>query len=286
MKPREQTILEQLWDHLPDIILVVDKEGFITHANPAGELLGYCHEELIGLSVDQLVPLKHRDRHSEKRHSYISAPYSRAMAANLPLEAARKDGNLIPVDIALRPIEIDGNPCVLAVVRDASERRKYENHIRELTFHDPVTGLHNRAYFEDQIRRLEGSRMYPIGVVMIDLDGLKVINDTEGHEAGDAALQQAGRILSKCVRQEDLICRIGGDEFALVFPAVEETTLQSIIKRIKREVEGRVALSLGGSLAESGSELRGALQEADDRMYENKRQRRGSLQRLTPGSVP
>lgn len=273
MDPNNQTILQRLWEHPPDAVLVIDPKGMITQANPAASLLGYQPEELIGLSVDALVPDVARDKHLALRHSYMNDAYPRAMAANLPLEAQLKDGTLLPVDIALRPIEIDGVACVLAVVRDASERREYEQRIRHLTFHDPVTGLHNRAYFEDQVRRLEGSRLRRIGVMMIDLDGLKVLNDTVGHEAGDAALQATGHLLSQCVRQEDLLCRIGGDEFALVFPSVSEATLQDIMRRIQHHVQGQVELSIGTSLAESGSELRAALKEADARMYEDKRQR-------------
>ncbi len=265
------TILQRLWDHLPDTVLLVDDQGLIQSANPAVSLLGYDPEELQGVPVEELVPEESRQHHVTLRQSYLDGPSPRVMGARFALEAVHKDRSRIPVDIALSPVMVDGCTSVLVVIRDATERREYENQIRRLTFHDPITGLHNRAYFEEQLSRLEKSRHQSIAVVMIDLDGLKKINDQQGHHAGDWVLQQTGQLLSECVRHEDVLCRIGGDEFALLVPAIRELTLNDLVHRLESHVEGHVALSIGGALAPSGADLRDALRQADSKMYERKR---------------
>ena len=94
-------------------------------------------------------------------------------------------------------------------------RRRAEEELRYVSYHDPLTGLHNRAYFEEEMRRLEGSRFYPITIVSTDLNGLKVINDSMGHERGDEFIADYAHVLKASFRTSDVVARLGGDEFAV-----------------------------------------------------------------------
>jgi len=98
-------------------------------------------------------------------------------------------------------------------IRDITERKQAEERLKYLSLHDPLTGLYNRTYFEQELNRLEGGRYHPIGVIVCDVDGLKLINDTLGHDAGDRLLLAAAGVIKDSFRKGDMVARIGGDEF-------------------------------------------------------------------------
>jgi diguanylate cyclase (GGDEF)-like protein/PAS domain S-box-containing protein len=113
-------------------------------------------------------------------------------------------------------------------------RKRGEERLRYLSIHDPLTGLYNRVYFEDELAHLERGRKFPVSVLIGDLDGLKKINDQFGHAAGDEALCQAARILQRAFRAEDGLARIGGDEFAVLLPGVGQTGAAEIAERVRQ----------------------------------------------------
>jgi diguanylate cyclase (GGDEF)-like protein len=120
---------------------------------------------------------------------------------------------------------------------DEALRQRAEEELRYISYHDPLTGLHNRAYFEEEIRRLEGSRMYPITIVSTDVNGLKVINDSMGHRRGDEFLSDYARVLRSAFRTSDVVARLGGDEFAVVLPNTDEASAANLIRRLKERIE-------------------------------------------------
>lgn len=155
--------------------------------------------------------------------------------------------------------------------------------LRYISFHDQLTGLYNRHYFENEIRRLEGSREYPIAIISADLDNLKKINDTRGHADGDKYLQACATIFKETLRGYDLLARVGGDEFALVLNQTDRTTGENIMKRIKSNVEEHnqthtalpLSISMGLAVSESSAQtLEETFREADGLMYKEKLQRR------------
>lgn len=160
----------------------------------------------------------------------------------------------------------------------AIQKHQVEQKYRYMSLHDELTGLYNRASFEDELRNLERSGHFPIGVIMIDLDGLKTINDTLGHSAGDVLLQRAANVLRSVFRSQDMIARIGGDEFAILLPGLNHQALRQIVERVhRRQVEHNVSypgfelkFSLGAAVALTPQELWSALTEADAAMYEEK----------------
>jgi diguanylate cyclase (GGDEF)-like protein len=148
--------------------------------------------------------------------------------------------------------------------------------------------LYNRVYFEEELNRLDGSRQYPISLIMADVDGLKETNDRYGHLAGDALLRRAAEILRQACRTEDMVARIGGDEFGIVLPYSESRVAEAACKRVTSmlnilrvgEIELPISLSLGAATANNGESLRKVLRQADKAMYLAKRSKRNPASRV------
>lgn len=180
---------------------------------------------------------------------------------------------------------------VLLSIEDITERKNIEDRLRLLSLHDPLTGVNNRNFFKEQITRLESGRFDPLGLVSLDLDGLKLANDFMGHQAGDELLSRTGHLLKSVFRESDLIARIGGDEFAILLPRCSFTGLEKALERLKEELAhendnrpGPVPLSfsVGWDWREKGEpSITQMLINADRRMYRQKREsRRERLERL------
>lgn len=168
---------------------------------------------------------------------------------------------------------------VLVALEDVTARRKAEEYLRYLGTHDVMTGLYNRAYYEEEMKRLSGGRQYPVSIIIADLDGLKEVNDSLGHQAGDNLIRRAAEVLKAGFRQEDVIARIGGDEFAVIMPLTDSPIAKDALVRVQTLVglnnkyygEPSLAISLGFSTGEKGSDLEDIMRAADDDMYREKR---------------
>jgi diguanylate cyclase (GGDEF)-like protein len=168
---------------------------------------------------------------------------------------------------------------VLVALEDVTARRKAEEYLRYLGTHDVMTGLYNRAYYEEEMKRLSGGRQYPVSIIIADMDGLKEVNDSLGHQAGDKLIRRAAEVLKAGFRQEDVIARIGGDEFAVIMPLTEAATAKESLERVQTLVvlnnkyygDPVLAISLGVSTGHKGSDLETIMRAADDDMYREKR---------------
>ena len=163
------------------------------------------------------------------------------------------------------------------ISRDITEKKKAEEKVEYLSFHDGLTELYNRAYFDEELNRLDTERQLPVTIVMGDLNGLKLINDTYGHARGDILLRNIAEILKESFRKEDIISRWGGDEFISILPKTSVKDAESIIKRIKElckeksTTEMPLSISLGASIKKFSSEnIDDILKEAEDKMYKSK----------------
>ncbi len=164
-------------------------------------------------------------------------------------------------------------------VGQAIARLLYEEKLRYFSMHDALTGLYNRAYFQEELLRLSKSREYPITILSIDVDGLKPINDNLGHIMGDTLLKACGEVLRKSIRSSDLAARLGGDEFAIVLPRSDTSIGQKIADRIQILIENYnrkhselpLRISIGIATAKSDKKpLKEIYKQADDLMYKNK----------------
>lgn len=168
-----------------------------------------------------------------------------------------------------------------SVIRDITERKQVEEDLRYRSTHDALTGLHNRFFFDEELSRLEENHRQPISVLMLDMDGLKRVNDSRGHFAGDEALRQVAQLVRSCLRGDDLVARLGGDEFAVLLPNTRQRERDRIIARMYRVVKyynqrnpgGPLSISIGGATAQPDESLRRALEEADRMLYEEKRKK-------------
>ena len=215
-----------LVDAAPDALVVVDVNGTIRIANRQAEtLFGYTREELVGRSVDMLVPDALRATHLKQREAYIALPHTRPMGARLSLTAVRQDGTGFPVDIALSSIRTGDDLLVCAAVRDITapvETRRMLAEAQRAANFDLITGLPNRSSFlrmlGDQINESAG-RSTTFAVLYADLDRFREINDAFGHEGGDAVLNEFGaRIRQAGPRTAERVARLGVDDFAFLLP--------------------------------------------------------------------
>ena len=171
---------------------------------------------------------------------------------------------------------------VLFVGQDITEFKETEARLRYLSIHDQLTGLYNRLYFEEEIVRLEKGRSFPVSTIMADLDELKEINDTHGHSAGDQLLVQTAAIFRSCFRAEDVVARIGGDEFAALLPGSNAPTAYKVIERINNKLAEssctflgkQISISIGMATTEKGGSLIESIKAADQSMYAAKQVKR------------
>lgn len=169
---------------------------------------------------------------------------------------------------------------------EAIKRIETEQEMAYMSLHDRLTDLYNRVYFEEEIQRLNYSRLYPISIISADIDGLKLINDTMGHSTGDDLLRSFAEILKANMRSSDVVSRFGGDEFAAILVSTDRPTAERVIERIRKAVarynESRsgpfLSFSMGVATSNNGeSSLLDCLKLADDLMYRDKLSRSNSV---------
>jgi diguanylate cyclase (GGDEF)-like protein/PAS domain S-box-containing protein len=278
-----RTFFEKLFTSLPDAIVVVDSGGRILEANPQTELLfGYPCSELLGNRIEMLIPERFRSAHETHRDDYRDQPRLRPMGAGHELYGRRKDGSEFPVDIMLSPLEADGGRLVLGVIRDITEQKKLEGELRHLVSSDPLTHLGNYRRLEEAFDR-EVKWFQRNGrscaLLLLDLDGLKAINDTYGHLAGDRALCRLGDTLRAECRVIDTAVRHGGDEFAVILPDTNADGARNLARRVERrlalDVDHAVHFSYGvGAFPDDGQTLQQLLSVVDRPLYEMKKSKR------------
>jgi len=167
---------------------------------------------------------------------------------------------------------------VLVSIQDITARKKAEEYLHYLGTHDVMTGLFNRAYFEETIQKLEHSRKDPVSIIVLDLNYLKKTNDTLGHQAGDKLIRRLAEVLTAAFNNGQIAARIGGDEFAIILPRTEEAETAEFIKQIhalmeinnKYYREPILSISIGAATSQPGMNMERVIQLADDAMYKNK----------------
>jgi diguanylate cyclase (GGDEF)-like protein/PAS domain S-box-containing protein len=244
--------------------------------------------KIVGYSLDELHPdnlkvfesLAHPD--DLIRSDQIA---ERHLAGELPyyeceLRLKHKDGHWVWVLDRGRILtrDADGNPLsMFGTHTDITERKKAEEQMRYFSHHDTLTGLYNRAYIETEMKRLDTARQLPLSVIMADLNGLKLINDTYGHPIGDHALQAAAAIIRKTCRKDDIYARWGGDEFVILLPQTPLSAANLVCDRIIsscRDIfieDVPVSMAIGVACKDSANEsIIKTLQEAENNMYKQK----------------
>ncbi|MEP7135716.1 MAG: sensor domain-containing diguanylate cyclase [Chloroflexota bacterium] len=169
---------------------------------------------------------------------------------------------------------------VLVALQDITARKKAEEYLRYLGTHDVMTGLYNRAYFDETLLHLESERRDPVSFIVMDLNNLKITNDRYGHQVGDQLIRRTGEVLKASIDNGYIAARIGGDEFTLILPDTDEQTAHAMMERVESLVEmnnkfyrePELSLSLGSATSAPGIPLEKVISLADKTMYTNKGQ--------------
>lgn len=167
---------------------------------------------------------------------------------------------------------------VLVALQDVTARKKAEEYLRYLGTHDVMTGLYNRAFFEETLQNLEANRRDPVSFIIVDLNGLKTANDTLGHHAGDKLIRRTAEVLKASIEEGTIAARIGGDEFILIMPGADAQKAREMVERVESLVamnnkyyrEPELSLSIGASTSAAGFPLLKFISLADDEMYKHK----------------
>lgn len=270
--------------------IAVHQFGVISYINPTGmEILGAAAmKDIVGRNVLEFI---HPDFHDQVKSRWKTIREQNQPVAVLEEKMIRLNREIINVEMKGVPFINDGESSVQIFFNDITARKKAEEMIYHLAFHDPLTELPNRRMFLERLNQalqeIQGMKK-GIAVMFLDLDEFKKVNDTLGHDAGDLLLINVAKSLIRCVREKDTISRLAGDEFAIMLPDVDRLEAESIAKNILEGLQlpltiiGKklhVTPSIGIAIALDGKEAAETLlKQADIAMYQAKRQGKNTYQ--------
>ena len=223
---KREAELQMVLQNANDAYVCIDHNGVIRDWNQQAEqTFGWSSQEAIGRRLDEMIiPVTMREAHRAGLRHYLATGELNVLNRRIELTAVRRDGTPLPVEVLVSPLSIDGKTIFSAFVHDITERKQVEAIREHEATHDPLTGLLNRRGMFDllsqAIARVKRTRA-SLALLFIDLDGFKQINDTHGHEAGDAVLREVAARLQASIRQTDTAARLGGDEFTVILENIK-----------------------------------------------------------------
>ncbi|TSA10252.1 MAG: sensor domain-containing diguanylate cyclase [Betaproteobacteria bacterium] len=208
-----------------DAVIMMDDKGGIAFWNEAAQrIFGYGELEARGKKLHQLiVPEPYRGDFENRLRVVGESGRDNVIGQTLELAGLRKDGTQIVTEHSISGVSIGRKWHTICIVRDVTERKQFEERIRRLANYDHLTGLPNRSLFYDRLSQainLAQRNRHELALLYLDLDRFKSVNDTRGHDAGDAVLKAAADRIQLQVRESDTVARIGGDEFAVILPKI------------------------------------------------------------------
>ncbi len=272
-----------LVSNIPGIIFSCEQDTQRTMNHISGEveeLTGYKASDFICNQVRSYSSIIHPDDRDHVYNTIVGhqlkeRPYHvryRIIASDKSIKLFQESGRTV-YDKDGSASHIDG------VIIDMTDLKHYEEQLHYLSQHDQLTGLPNRTFFESELSRLEKDGKYPLSLMSMDLDGLKLINDTMDYDTGNQLLKACAGILEKSFRSSDILARVGGDEFAVILPNTDSKTSENVARRIHENIadynndnpELPIGLSMGVATAEQiGTSGKNLFKQADDLMYRDK----------------
>ncbi len=271
-------------EHSSDLIQLLNQQGELVYVSPSHhKVLGYDLDNLTRITLFDLVIPEFRQPLIECLHVALE---HRCLQK---YEAKFQDikHNVRWFELQLEPVFTEDGSFkhTIVVARDIEERKSYEEELRRLAYHDPLTGLANRRLFNarlEQVITMYERKKNPFGVIMLDLDNFKGINDQNGHEAGDLVIVELGKRLKHSVREMDTVARLGGDEFIILLPELQHKShLLNVVNRIEQAIQmpwsiknkqTTVSVSIGVVMPETPTRrLQDIVIKADQALYEAKR---------------
>lgn len=290
---KEEKIQNQLKENREKYKIIVENQtDLIDELDPAGNFLfispSYCRfynkseSELIGKNLfDVIVRPEERTAVKKSFEACKNPPYFSCSEQEVFVNNERRVIQWINKAVFGNGGKVSS---IIGVGRDITEIKIVEEKIKYLSFHDKLTGLYNRAFFEEELARLDTERQLPLSIVMGDVNSLKLINDAFGHEKGDELLKKCVELLNSCIRKDDIVARWGGDEFAIILPRTTKQTAQKLVDRITRKCYGvkklniPISISFGISTKTSPSQnIKDKINKAEDNMYKRKLSEKKSL---------
>ncbi len=281
-------------DNAVDVITVFNiSENMFVYVSPSIEkLLGYSVPEFMDKKLEDIFTDEFRDIVDTVIPNHIEGFYKNQNLENnhrIEVKQICKNGDIIWVEIVTSyQYNTIGEIEAVCVSRNIEERKTSEGEMLRLSYHDQLTGLYNRRFYEEELSRLDTPRNLPIALIMADVNGLKLTNDAFGHQKGDELLIRIANILKEVTRDDEIISRIGGDEFVVLMPRTDALGAEKLIKRIKEAVNKEqiddivVSLALGYAAKSSSSEeMDKVFKEAEDEMYRHKLTESSSMRSKT-----
>ena len=281
----QRKLLRDVFEMSPDIMYVYDaKKGRNIMSNrELGTVLGFSTSEITEMGATFYQMLVHPEDwplFREHRSKVFEGEEGEVFELEYRISDEKGDYRWFSTrEVVFLRSRIGQVSQIVGITQDITLRKKFEDYLVTAAMHDGLTGLYNRMYFDNEIKRQQLGRQYPISLIMADLDGLKRINDTYGHDVGDAYIIRASTVLRDAMRADDIVARLGGDEFAIILPSTNKVAADRILERIQKELHAhnkgyeathKLHFSIGSVTVEEESDLNEALKIADERMYANK----------------
>jgi diguanylate cyclase (GGDEF)-like protein/PAS domain S-box-containing protein len=261
-----------LLDESSDPIFAFASDGEYLYVNKA-------FADGVGKPIDKIIHKRIWDvfskEEADKRYTVVKWVFEHGETKVIEVRVPREDGDRFYITTVKPVFGGDGKvTSVICISKEITDRKRIEEELLHLSTHDILTGLYNRNFFEVELDRLQVSRNFPVSIVIADMDYLKGINDSFGHAAGDAILKKAANCMKKVFRAEDILARIGGDEFAVLLPGTDLETAREAVLRLKRVIketgDPHLRLSIGIACSGPEGDLNEVMRIADDRMYQEK----------------
>jgi diguanylate cyclase (GGDEF)-like protein/PAS domain S-box-containing protein len=284
-KQGEKKLLDQLHfiqvliDTIPTPIFYKNPEGRYLGCNIAFEKhVGLTREFIIGKTIYDIFPRDLATIYNKGDLALIKGKGRQIYESSVACaDGTQQDVIFYNAVFKNRDNSIGG---LVGAILDISERKLVETKLRYMSTHDMLTDLYNRAFFDEELERLKAGRKFPVSIVMADVDRLKAVNDEQGHAAGDELLKRATLVLKAVFRKEDVVARIGGDEFAALLPNTDQVSAQEAVERLQSCIDEfnlvepyPLMMSLGVATANNADQLMEAWRKADELMYCEKKTR-------------
>nr|WP_240956394.1 sensor domain-containing diguanylate cyclase [Wenzhouxiangella sp. XN79A] len=263
---------------------VIDENERIRYVNRAGaELTGYAVDELLGAPFSMLMPTELAGNHARWVGTYAKRGGPSGILGQVrEFQLRHRDGELIDIELKAFPLDATENGRKLfgGLISDNRDRKALEAKLRARAAHDPLTGCLNRGGFFPLARRAlayAATHDQPLGLLLMDVDHFKRVNDRHGHQVGDEVLKWLVELIAGALRDEDLLGRYGGEEFVVLLPDTEAVRVAEVADRVRRAIAGHalsigrievpITVSVGCATLRPDDNIDTLLSRADDKLY-------------------